>query len=380
MLGELEENEEAQHSLGFPVERRWVYPWEEEDDVPMQYAKQAEIRLSRDREEAVVDKKREDFSWLEEVIERQRIRESYEQEFDSSSYEFALMAETKEEEKGQGSSEADKDASEVHWTEGEGSRAQVEKERSQRQPETEAKAWQTGEGMAEEDAAALKEVLTRFRSAFAYTRKEVGRCKMAEVTIELTMATPVYQRRRRMTPEEIKICTEKCQELMERVIDQVLRNVPNAACYVDDVIVFSTDSKSHVQDVEAVLRAIQEVGLTCHPGKCRFGQRTVEYLGFEVEGGRIGIQQAKVEVRDRVAVPKDKSTLRSLLGFLNYYRKFVPNFSKRAMPLNHLLREDQKWEWGPEQDQDVQDLMGAVKSGAVLELPKAELPFTLYTD
>ncbi|CAI7880994.1 unnamed protein product [Closterium sp. NIES-53] len=164
-----------------------------------------------------------------------------------------------------------------------------------------------------------------------------------------------------------------------RVMNQVLHNVPNAACYIDDVIVFTTDSGSHVKDVEAALKTIHEAGLTCHRGKCKSGQRTVEYLGFEVEGGKIGIQRAKVEVLDREAVPKDRSTLRALLGFLNYYMKFVPKFSRREKPLTHLLREDQKWEWGPEQEKAVQDLMEAVKNGTVLELPKAYLPFTLYT-
>ncbi|CAI5476226.1 unnamed protein product [Closterium sp. Yama58-4] len=354
--------------------------------------------------------------------------------------------------------------------------------------------WVIGEGMSAEDAEKLKEVLAKPRAAFAYTLKEVGRCNMAVVTLELTTDIPVYQRRRRMTAEETQICKEKCQELLEagfirrsnseyaaatvvaartdltgkvlskrmcgdnkglnkvtvmkryqtpmpdelfdllaealvfttldlrqgfnqiplaeadkkktafhgpdgqyewnflpfglksaspefqRVMDQVLRDVKNAACYIDDVIVFSTDSSTHVADVEATLSAIQGAGLTCHPGKCSFGQTMVAYLGFEVEGGKIGIQKAKVEVLDRVATPKDRSSLRALLDFLNYYRKFVPNFSSRATTLNQLLREDQPWEWDPDQERAVQDLMGAVKNGAVLELPRADLPFTLYTD
>ncbi|CAI7818152.1 unnamed protein product [Closterium sp. NIES-54] len=119
------------------------------------------------------------------------------------------------------------------------------------------------------------------------------------------------------------------------------------------------------------------------PGKVQVwaeNYRELYSLGFEVEGGEIEIQKAKVEVLDRVATPKDRSTLRALLGFLNYYRKFVPNFSSWATALNHLLREDRKWELGPEQEKAVQDLMGAVKNGVVLELPKADLPFTLYAN
>ncbi|CAI7927686.1 unnamed protein product [Closterium sp. NIES-54] len=122
--------------------------------------------------------------------------------------------------------------------------------------------------------------------------------------------------------------------------------LPAAACYIDDVVVFSPNAAQHVKDVQATLDAVREAGLTCHPKKCSFGNTGVKYLGFEVQGGQLGIQQAKVEVLDRVPQPKDRSTLRAVLGFLNYYRKFIPNFSKIVVALNRLLREDQKWEWG----------------------------------
>ncbi|CAI5529682.1 unnamed protein product [Closterium sp. Naga37s-1] len=92
MLGEIQEHNQLQHERGHLLERRWVYHWEEEDERPKVYAEQADILLPRDREEEAVDKKREDFNWLEEVIERQRSRENYEQEFGSA--DFALMAAT----------------------------------------------------------------------------------------------------------------------------------------------------------------------------------------------------------------------------------------------------------------------------------------------
>ncbi|CAI7889573.1 unnamed protein product [Closterium sp. NIES-54] len=163
-------------------------------------------------------------------------------------------------------------------------------------------------------------------------------------------------------------------------MDTVLREVKGAACYIDDVIIFSPDGERHVEDIEATLTAIQAAGLTCHPGKCRFGHSSVAYLGFEVAGGELSIQKAKVEVLDRVGRPRDRSGLRALLGFLNYYRKFIPDFSKRAVPLNKLLREDQKWLWEEPQEEALKGLMEAVKSGAVLKLPNGKAPFVLYTD
>ncbi|CAI6005977.1 unnamed protein product [Closterium sp. NIES-65] len=79
---------------GHPLERRWVYPWEEENERLAVYAEQEEIWLPGEREELAVEKKREDFDWLEEAIERQRRRERDEREFGYS--DFALMAATKE--------------------------------------------------------------------------------------------------------------------------------------------------------------------------------------------------------------------------------------------------------------------------------------------
>ncbi|CAI5473038.1 unnamed protein product [Closterium sp. Yama58-4] len=168
--------------------------------------------------------------------------------------------------------------------------------------------------------------------------------------------------------------------IFQRVMDSVLRGLECAACYIDDVVIFSKTEEEHVRDVERTLEALVAAGLTCHPKKCRWGEATVQYLGYEVKGGQIGIHKAKVAVLDRLQQPKDRSGLRAVLGFLSYYRRFVPNFSKRAVALNSLLKEDKKWEWGAEQEGALRDLMEAVQTATVLQLPQADKPFSLYTD
>ncbi|GJP78256.1 hypothetical protein CLOP_g8581 [Closterium sp. NIES-67] len=168
--------------------------------------------------------------------------------------------------------------------------------------------------------------------------------------------------------------------VFQRVMDQVLKTVPSAACYIDDVVIYSKTEEEHAEHLRATLDAIAAVGLTCHPEKCKIARRTITYLGFEVRGGKMGIQEAKVAVLDKLGALKDKGALRALLGFLNYYRRFIPNFSKRAHRLNQLLREGQAWKWGPEEEQARRDLLEAIKAGTVLQLPRRNLPFTLYTD
>ncbi|CAI7874171.1 unnamed protein product [Closterium sp. NIES-53] len=169
--------------------------------------------------------------------------------------------------------------------------------------------------------------------------------------------------------------------VFQTAMDRVLRSLQHcAACYIDDVVVFSSLAEQHAKVVKQVLEAIRAAGLTCHPNKCRFGTLTMQYLGFEVCGGLMTIQQAKVAVLEKLAIPPSRKTPKAIMGFLNYYRKYVPNFSKRASYLNQLLREDVTWKWGATKQGALQDLMDAVKSGPVLLLPKPEGRFTLYSD
>ncbi|CAI7839676.1 unnamed protein product [Closterium sp. NIES-53] len=130
--------------------------------------------------------------------------------------------------------------------------------------------------------------------------------------------------------------------VFQRTMDTVLRGVPASACYIDVVIVFSALEEEHVKDMQATQEAIRGARLTCHPKICKFGQRSVQYLGFEVGDGELGVQEAKVEVLDSVPTPSDRSSLKAVLGFLGYYRRFVPNFSKTAAVLNRLFREEKK--------------------------------------
>ncbi|GJP57665.1 hypothetical protein CLOP_g15657 [Closterium sp. NIES-67] len=70
--------------------------------------------------------------------------------------------------------------------------------------------------------------------------------------------------------------------VFQRVMDQVLKTVPAAACYIDDVVIFSRSEEEHAEHLKATLDAIAAAGLTCHPEKCKIARRTVAYLGFEI--------------------------------------------------------------------------------------------------
>jgi hypothetical protein len=83
--------------------------------------------------------------------------------------------------------------------------------------------------------------------------------------------------------------------------------------------------------------------LKLHPGKCRFYCDHVEYLGYMIYLGGLGVVASKSEVVMSIPRPKDISRLRAFLGLYNCYRKFVKTFSAIAKPLTMLTRSDQPW-------------------------------------
>ncbi|CAI5990913.1 unnamed protein product [Closterium sp. NIES-65] len=74
--------------------------------------------------------------------------------------------------------------------------------------------------------------------------------------------------------------------VFQQVMDQVLKGVPAAACYIDDVLIYSSSDEQHEHNLRMALEAIAAAGLTCHPEKCRIACRSVAYLGFEPSRGR----------------------------------------------------------------------------------------------
>ena len=168
--------------------------------------------------------------------------------------------------------------------------------------------------------------------------------------------------------------------VFQKVMDSVLGDVKFARCYIDDVIVASNSIAEHCQHLVWLLTTLKANGLKCHPAKCLFGSEQVPYLGHMVSVHGTSPQQVKVEAILQIPSPADITSLRSFLGLVNYYRRFVPQFSTIAKPLNTLLQKGQQYLWGPEQQAAFVQLQQALTTYPVLRPPDYTLPFILQTD
>ena len=125
----------------------------------------------------------------------------------------------------------------------------------------------------------------------------------------------------------------------QQLMDLVLKDTTNfAKCYIDDISVYSQAWTEHIDHIREVLTSLQTAGLTLQLSKCKLGAQSCEFLGHHVSAGAISPQTAKVEAIINFRRPLQKKDVRSFLGLIGYYRRYIPQFSSLAAPLSDLTK------------------------------------------
>ena len=125
----------------------------------------------------------------------------------------------------------------------------------------------------------------------------------------------------------------------QRLINNVIADVPGCEAYIDNVIVYSDTWNSHLSQIRKFFD-----NLTVHLSKSAFGHAQVQFLGHVVGGGKVKSITAKVDAINHFPVPINKKELMRFLGMAGYYRCFCRNFSVIVEPLINLLLKDKNFE------------------------------------
>ena len=136
--------------------------------------------------------------------------------------------------------------------------------------------------------------------------------------------------------------------------------------YLDDILIFSDDMKSHKKHVRLVLQRLKDNNLFAKLSKCTFHTDTIDYLGFIVSPRGLHMDPAKTRVIEEWPPPKNLRETQSFLGFTNFYRRFILNFSEIANPLVALTRKDRPFAWNAKAQEAFESLKAAFTSAPVL--------------
>ena len=123
-----------------------------------------------------------------------------------------------------------------------------------------------------------------------------------------------------------------------------------------------------MQNLTAVLERLKAAGVRLKKPKCLFMAKEVEYLGHKVNELGIHPTADKIKAIQEAPQPHNVTELKSFLGLLSYYSKFLPNMSTTLSPLNALLQKNKRWKWRKKQQKAFKQAKLALQSDILLTL------------
>ena len=116
--------------------------------------------------------------------------------------------------------------------------------------------------------------------------------------------------------------------------------------YLDDILIFTKTLEEHQKVTNRVLQRLSDNQLYLRPEKCEFEKTRIEYLGLIISEDKVEMDPVKVAGVAEWPEPVNRREVQSFLGFANFYRRFIKDFSHYARPLFDLTQKDKEWTWG----------------------------------
>jgi len=128
------------------------------------------------------------------------------------------------------------------------------------------------------------------------------------------------------------------------------------------------------------LQVLKEKKLYAKLSKCEFWLNEVSFLGHIISGSGISVDPSKVDVVSQWETPKSVTEVRSFLGLVGYYRRFIEGFSKLALLLTQLTCKGRTFVWDVQCENSFKELKQRLTTALILILPKSDEPFVVYCD
>ncbi|GKC22750.1 putative reverse transcriptase domain-containing protein, partial [Tanacetum coccineum] len=150
--------------------------------------------------------------------------------------------------------------------------------------------------------------------------------------------------------------------------------------FIDDILVYSNTREEHEVHLGLVLEFLKKEKLYAKFSKCEFWLRKVQFLGYVINGDGIHVDPSKIKAVKNWKPFRTLSEVRSFLGLAGYYHRFIENFSKIAKSLTVLTQKSKTFDWGEEQENAFQTLMGKLCDEPILALPDGPEDCVVYCD
>ena len=166
----------------------------------------------------------------------------------------------------------------------------------------------------------------------------------------------------------------------QRLINEVLAPFDFAFGYLDDILIYSPDVKTHLKHLKLIFQRLREVDLKLKMKKCSFLKKHIQYLGHIVSGEGIKPVPEKLSAIQQMPHPYTPKEVKQFLGLVGYYRKFIPHYADTARPLHALTRKDTVFEWSDICQKSFDLLKTMVSEEPILVYLDPSKPYVLFAD
>ena len=168
--------------------------------------------------------------------------------------------------------------------------------------------------------------------------------------------------------------------IFQRVMENLLQGIQGVCVYIDDILITGSTETEHLHNLASVLARLESAGMRLKREKCSFLLPSVSYLGHVISAEGLKTESAKVQAIVDAPEPQNVGELRSFLGMVTYYGKFLPDLATTLASLYHLLGKSTPWVWRKDQREAFQHIKQLLHSGRVLTHFDDKLPLVLACD
>ncbi|KAK3756460.1 hypothetical protein RRG08_063126 [Elysia crispata] len=167
----------------------------------------------------------------------------------------------------------------------------------------------------------------------------------------------------------------------QRLMDGILRDVPFAFVYLDDILVARHSPQEQHQHLQQIFTLLSSNALVINKAMCVFGADEIDFLGHHVSAAGITPLPDRIAALQNSSAPTDRTSLQSFLGMVNYYHRFLPGIADTLAPLYALASgKGQTIEWSKDCQEAFDKAKTVLSKAVLLHHPQPDLPTSLTVD
>lgn len=169
-------------------------------------------------------------------------------------------------------------------------------------------------------------------------------------------------------------------ELFQNLIRSKIHDIQGAINVSDDILIHACKDDTHDKALRKTLKRLKDNNLTLNGNKCEFKKPQVIFYGHLFQGTGVSIDPNKVKAVQGMSAPATAEEVRSLIGFVTYCSRFIPNFSDVTAPLRNLTKKDTPWHWGIKEETALETIKKHLSDERILAYFDPGKQSVLYVD